>query len=88
MNALTIFTKVTELVVSLGTGTIVSNAVRATTPAGISKLSGVSVAVGSMAVSAIVADVTSKYVTKGIENTVADFKETAEKAQNKAVNEN
>ena len=82
MNALSVFTKVTELAVSVGTSTIVTDAVKATTPVGISNLSKVAVAIGSMAVSAIVSDVTSKYVSKGIENTVADVKEAAEKAKN------
>lgn len=88
MNALTVFIKATELAVSFGTSTIITHAVKATTPIGISNLSKVGVAVGSMAVGGVVSDVVSKYVTKGIEHTVADVKEAVEKAQNTAATEN
>lgn len=89
MNALGAFKKVTELVVSIGAGAVVTNAVKATTPVGTNPYMKVAVGVGSLVISNMVGDLASKYVTDGVDKIVTDVKEATEDIQkNKEETEN
>lgn len=60
-----------EIVVGLGTGAVITNAVKATTPAGGNTYSKVIVFIGSSVISALVASAGTKYVNAEID-AVAD----------------
>lgn len=74
-NVVTISRFVTKTIVSSGAAAIVTNAVKATTPADITKLKKLSVAVGTMAISGLVAEHASKRVMKAFDDTVATIKD-------------
>lgn len=63
-----------DLVVSLGVGTVVSNAVKATTPDGLKIVGKIMVTVGSVVVTSAVSDLASKHVVGQVEKAWDDFK--------------
>lgn len=67
MNKLNIVKQAAELLVSMGTGAIVGNAVKLTTPAEVSKVQRVTIAIGSFALSAMISDAVGKYASNQIE---------------------
>lgn len=69
------FKEVTKIVVALGVGTIVGNAVKATTPIVISKCDKLLIAAGSFVVGSLAGDVAAKYVDKTIDEVVLFAKE-------------
>lgn len=70
--------KATSFGVGIGSGAIVSNLVKHTTPVGTNPLMRVAVGIGTLVVSNMVGDAASKYVERTVEETVADIKEAAE----------
>lgn len=71
MNGLTIFKAVVEVAISLGTGTVVGNVIKATTPENMSKFGKVLVGIGSFAVSGLVSEAAVASVNRQID-TVRD----------------
>lgn len=66
----------TKLVVSAGVGSIIGNAVKATTPEeGLSTLKKVSIGVGSFVLGSMVADQATKYTGQQIVDLVDTFEE-------------
>ena len=70
MIALSIAKSATELVVSMGVGTIIGNAVRATSPANMNLLNRVFVGAGSYALGSIAGSMASKHTVDQIEQTI------------------
>lgn len=68
MNKLNIVKSVTGLIASAGAGTVVSNAIKATTPAELTKLNKVMIGVGSFAITGIVGAAASGYVEAMIDD--------------------
>lgn len=62
------------LVVSLGTGAIVKNAIEHTTPSNISTLNKVGVCVGGLVLSMMVGDVATRYAGEKIDEVAEKFK--------------
>ena len=72
----------TGFTVSMGTGTIVSNLIKATTPPGTGKLVGLLIKASSFAISCAVAGLASKYVDNEIDSTIDDVESTINKINN------
>lgn len=70
MDGITITKVIVKVVVTSGVGTIIGNAVRATTPADISKLDTVGVLVGSFFLGGLVAEKTAVYSDTVIDGVV------------------
>lgn len=81
MNKMKIVTKVTEVVVSMSTSAVVSNAIKATTPVNVSPVMRVGVFIGSVVIGSMVGDTSAKYITGTIDKTVADVKTAVEEAK-------
>lgn len=75
MNGLTIFKAVVELAVSAGTGTVVGNAVKATTPENLSKIGKVLVAIGSFGLAGLASEAAVASVNRQIDKVVDGFKQ-------------
>lgn len=89
MHISAVFKSASSLIVSIGAGAIVTNAVKATTPTGTNVYMKVAVGVGSLVVSNMVGDAASKYVSDNVDKLAADIKETKEKLdKNDEENEN
>lgn len=73
MIALTIAKLATEAVVSVGVGTVISNAIKATTPETTTKLAKVGIAIGSMAIGGLVSEMAANSVTNKIDGLVETF---------------
>lgn len=65
----------TELIVSVGVGTIVENAIKATTPANTALARKIAIGVGSIAMSSLVASKVSHYIVDQINETTEQIKE-------------
>jgi len=90
MNALSVFKFVSELAVSTGVGTIVSNASRGALPKNAHIIKKVSVGVGTFILSNMVAEQAVKYTNGKIESGLkglAEFKQNVADAQAKAKSE-
>lgn len=84
-----IFKSASSLIVSVGAGAIVTNAVKATTPVGTNVYMKVAVGIGSLVVSNMVGDAASKYLADNVDKLVADVKEAKENLDtHEAENEN
>ena len=70
---------VTGFAVSMGTGTIVSNLIKVTTPPGTGKLIGLLIKVSSFAISCAVGGLASGYVDNEIDSTIADVESAVNK---------
>lgn len=75
MNYLNVFKSVSDIVVSLSVGTVVGNAVKATTPATQNLVQKTGVTLGGMVLSALVGSVASKYVNEQIDEASTQIKE-------------
>lgn len=62
------------LVLTIGVGNIVSNVIKATTPAAIGILNKVCIAVGSAALTTIISDVTIQRIEHGIDGVINGIK--------------
>lgn len=62
MNKITIVKSVTGLIASAGAGAVVSNAIKATTPADVTKFNKVMIGVGSFAITGLVGAAAAKHV--------------------------
>jgi hypothetical protein len=74
MNKLAIVKGVSHVVVSVGVGAVLGNAIQATSPINASTLNTVLTAVGKFALGGILADASTKYVNTIIEDTAKAFK--------------
>lgn len=70
MISIALIKTVTTALVSTGSGMVIGNAVRATTPKTISGLSKILVSVGSLAIGGFVADHVSTYADKKVDEVV------------------
>jgi ABC-type siderophore export system fused ATPase/permease subunit len=75
MNKLEIVKKVAGVVVSIGVGAIVSNAVKANTPESIGTLKKVCMIAGTFVIGSMLSDAAVNYANKAIENIVKEVKE-------------
>lgn len=82
MNLKKIVTTVTDLAVGVGVGTVLTNAVKATTPTGMKPYMKVFVFVGSAALSGLVGSAASDYTVKQIDDISDSFKEIKENLNN------
>lgn len=82
MNPFNAIKATTGLVVSMGAGAIINNAIRATTPEDIKMIRKITIVVGGVAVSGLVADAAVKYSNK----TFDDIKEAFTNATTKVHN--
>ena len=73
--ALSIAKSATELVVSMGVGTIIGNAVKATSPANMNLVNRVFVGAGSYALGSLAGSMASKHTVDQLEQTVTQIKE-------------
>lgn len=81
MNILNIVKGGTELIVTIGVGAVVGNAIKATTPEEMKLVKKLSVGVGSVVLTSVAGDVASRYVNKQIDNAVLSFKEAKRKIE-------
>lgn len=82
-----IATIATDLVVSAGVGTIVGNAIKATTPTDMKMLNKIFVTVGSVVLSGAAAAKASEFVLNQAAATAAEFKKNMKNSQ-QDINEN
>lgn len=78
MNPVAIVKGIVGLVASAGAGTVVGNAIKATTPARLTTINKVLVGAGGVALSGAVGDIVGKYATKQIEEIAGAFKKGKE----------
>lgn len=69
---------ISQLIVSIGVGTIVTNVVKATTPKNIGRLHKICVGLGSFVLSGIVIEKAATYTDKSIDETIKDVIEIRE----------
>lgn len=74
MNILPVVKSLAGFASSLGAGTVVGNAIKATTPDELSKLGKVLVSVGSVALSGAAGSIASKWIEDEIQKFADDFK--------------
>lgn len=74
MNTINIVKSVAAAAVSFGVGTVIKNAVSATTPDNLKTIHKVGVVIGGLAVSYAVSDLASKYTEGTIDKVVNAFK--------------
>ena len=72
-----------SIVISIGIGNIVNNAVKATTPAAIGQFTKVCIAVGTLAISSVVGDMTTDRIEKGVDGVVNAVKDRMNEAKEK-----
>lgn len=86
MNILPIAKAASNIIVSMGTGAVVGNAVKSTTPADIKTFQKVTITVGGMVLSSMVSELASKYTETKIDDavdTVKQSKDEIKEAQDK-----
>ena len=76
MNKLNILKSATGLIVSAGAGTIVGNAIKASTPADVKTAGKVLIAVGGFALTGMVGEMAAKYATDSIDDVAEAFNQT------------
>jgi hypothetical protein len=76
MKKLEVIKAIAEIVVSVGVGAIVGNAVNSTTPGDIGKIRKACVVVGSFVLSSMVTDKAVKYTGKAIDDFATKFSST------------
>lgn len=74
MKKIDILKKVGGIVVSVGVGAIVTNAIKATSPTSMGTIKKVCVIVGGLVLSSMVSDLAVKYAEETIDNTVKEIK--------------
>lgn len=75
MNKLEVVKAATELVVSLSVGSVVGNTIKSGIPAGSKLVKKVSIGIGGLVISSMIADMASKYATDSIDNAVENLKD-------------
>ena len=86
MNILPIAKAASNIVVSMGTGAVVTNAIKSTTPADIKTFQKVTIGVGGLVLSSMVGELASKYTETKIDgamDTVKQSKDEIKEAQDK-----
>lgn len=78
MNILPIIKAGSDLIVSMGTGAIVTNAVKATTPADLKTFQKVTIGVGAFVLSSMVGGAATQYSNSKIDETADQFKNAKE----------
>lgn len=78
MNILPIVKAGSDLIVSMGTGAIVTNAVKATTPADLKTFQKVTIGVGAFVLSSMVGGAATQYANTKIDETTDQLKNTKE----------
>ena len=73
MSVLNVVKSVVELAVGAGSGVVVGHAIRATTPADLTKFGKVLVGIGSFAIGGVVGEVASRHVNTQIDKVVEVF---------------
>lgn len=84
MNILPFVKLGASMVTSFGTGTIVGNAVKFTTPGNLNRVNKILIAVGSIALSGVAGDAVGKYVSEDIIQANVDSWKLGKKAGNHA----
>ena len=74
MNPLNLIKSVVEIVVSVGVGSIVGNAIKQTTPANAHIVKRISVGIGGFVLSSMVSHHATNYTSKTIDETVEKIK--------------
>lgn len=74
MNVIPVLKAGSNLIVSMGAGAVVTNAVKSTTPNDLKTFQKVSVAVGAMVLSSIVSEAATKHANEKIEAVESHFK--------------
>jgi hypothetical protein len=74
MNPLNLTKTVTEILVSVGVGSIVGNAIKQTTPANAHIVKRISIGIGGFVLSSMISAKASKYATDQIDETVEKIK--------------
>lgn len=74
MKMLNLTKSVTEIMVSVGVGSIVGNAIKVGTPAGTHIIKRACIAVGGFVLSSMISDKASKYASEAIDETVDKIK--------------
>ena len=74
MTKLEIAKKVVGIVVSIGVGAIVSNAVKSNTPDSVGALKKVCIGVGAFVIGSMLSDIAVKHMDQTIDNTVKEVK--------------
>lgn len=69
------------IIVSVGVGGIVSNAIKSTTPDTAGTIKKVCIGIGSFVISSMLTDEATKYTDKKIDETVNQIKETIESVE-------
>lgn len=72
-NTEKIVKSIVRIVSTIGTGLIISNAIRSTTPQGTGKLMQFCIYMGGMAISAIIGDKVGAYTDEGVEKAFKAF---------------
>lgn len=75
MNPLSLIKSVSEIVVSIGVGAVVGNAIKASTPSTVTTLQKVMIGVGGFVLSGMVGDMATKYTSDSIDGTVDKIKQ-------------
>lgn len=78
MNILPIIKAGSDLIVSMGSGAIITNAVKATTPADLKPFQKVTIGVGAFVLSSMVGGAASQYSSSKIDETADQLKNAAE----------
>lgn len=81
MNPLAIAKTATGLIVSVGAGAVVSNAIKASTPASTKVIAKIAIGVGGFVLSSMVGEMATKYVNENIENGLNVFKQAKDSVE-------
>jgi len=74
MTALSIAKTAAGLIASLGTGAVVSNAIKASIPANSKTIQKISIGIGGFVLSSMVSEMATKYVSENIDQAAQQFK--------------
>lgn len=74
MNPVSIAKTAASIVSSIGTGAVVSNAIKASIPARSKTIQKISIGIGGFILSNMVGDLAAKYVTDNIDSAAKQFK--------------
>jgi len=74
MKKIEIVKKVLEVAVSIGVGAVVGNLVKSTTPSDVGKINKFFIAVGSMVLTGVLTDASTKYAEATFTKTVDEIK--------------
>lgn len=87
MNPIALARTAAGLVVSAGAGAIVSNAIKASTPANAKIIQKISIGIGGFVLSNMIGDMATKYANDNIDTAVNTFKQAKEAVINPPVEE-